>query len=80
MTYKEIEPFASIITYTNQRTILSFKKSKVLVGYFGGMVRDKSLRKQNKWKFVPTPQENNEKKEILISGDDLLNIQIINVW
>lgn len=80
MTFEEISSFAHVITYVNQRTILAFKNRNIIVGYFEGNATNDELKKQNRWEFIPTPQENNAKNKIIINGDDLVSIQIINVW
>ena len=77
MTKEEIAPYATTVTYTNQRTVILLKSGVEVVGFFDGN-NDKNLTEQNKWNFVVFPPTEPQKLT-QFNGDDFLSIKIVNI-
>ncbi len=76
MTKKEIVTYASQQTFVWNRTLLYFKNSKLLVGYFNGNLSAMDKDAPNEWQFVCLPKETDKEVIIVINGDDLVKIEI----
>ncbi|HVA98959.1 MAG TPA: hypothetical protein VNG53_08695 [Bacteroidia bacterium] len=79
MTKEEVSKFAMEITYISNRTTITFKNSTKVVGYFENNTPNDDLYNQNKWNFVCTQQNNNEKKQTTFDGNTFHSIQIIDI-
>jgi hypothetical protein len=74
MTKEQVILFTIKPTTTNERVILTFKDNKEVNGYF-----EKSpLKEDNKWNFI-TFTANDKTKQIVVEGNDLLDIKIISI-
>ena len=73
MTREEIEPISKVVIYDNEKHEIIFKDGNSVFGFFNGG-RHESLKEQNKWSFVVTPQPNGEKKQTIFNGDDFKSI------
>jgi len=78
MTQEQMYQFASIITQTNNRTIVTLNNGQSIVSFFDNN-HDQKLTNENKWSFVETPIKNENNKYSIFNGDDISKIEIITL-